>query len=120
MLKFINISEFSDQAVWRDPGVSFILQEVICKTCNHCRDIDLCRDEHRMGIDWLCPLCKSPYDAVQLEYMLLDVFYRRTMAYQLQDLKCVKCNEVLILILIIIRLNISFFYFTTLNNYSVG
>lgn len=51
MLKLINIGEFSDAAVWHDPCITVILPEVICKVCNHCRDIDLCKDEHRIEKD---------------------------------------------------------------------
>lgn len=45
MLRLIGIGEFSDMAVWKDPLNSYILNEVFCKACNHCRDIDLCRDK---------------------------------------------------------------------------
>lgn len=51
MLKLINVGEFSDKAVWTDPCVTIILPEIICKVCNHCRDIDLCKDEHQTVID---------------------------------------------------------------------
>ncbi|CAN7942123.1 unnamed protein product, partial [Ixodes pacificus] len=44
LLRLIGVGEFSDQATWRDPCLSFILTEVICKTCNNCRDLDLCKD----------------------------------------------------------------------------
>lgn len=47
MLKFVGIGEFSDLAEWKDPCDSYILNEVICKACNHCRDVDLCKDKHR-------------------------------------------------------------------------
>ncbi|KAJ4448291.1 hypothetical protein ANN_10305 [Periplaneta americana] len=47
MLRLIRVGDFSDEAIWRDPCVSFVLPEVICKACNHCRDIDLCKDNHR-------------------------------------------------------------------------
>lgn len=47
MLRLINISEFSEEAVWKDPSVSYILPGFICKACNHCRDIDLGRDNHQ-------------------------------------------------------------------------
>lgn len=47
MLRFVGIGEFSDLAEWKDPCDSYILNEVICKACNHCRDLDLCKDKHR-------------------------------------------------------------------------
>lgn len=51
MLKLINVGEFSDSATWTDPCVTVVLPEVICKVCNHCRDIDLCKDANRIERD---------------------------------------------------------------------
>lgn len=47
MLRLIGVGEFSDLANWKEPIHTYVLQEVICKACNHCRDVDLCRDKHR-------------------------------------------------------------------------
>lgn len=47
MLRLIGIGEFSDLAVWKDPFHSFVLNEVICKACNHCRDVDLLKDKDK-------------------------------------------------------------------------
>lgn len=47
MLKLIGVGEFSEEAVWRDPSVSYVLPGVICKSCNHCRDVDLGKDHHQ-------------------------------------------------------------------------
>lgn len=47
MLRLIGIGEFNDLATWQDTVVTYILSEVICKACNHCRDIDLCKDKDR-------------------------------------------------------------------------
>jgi len=47
MLRLVGIGEFSDLAEWEDPCDSHIINEVICKACNHCRDLDLCKDKHR-------------------------------------------------------------------------
>lgn len=53
LLRLIGVGEFSALAVWRDPCSSFTLCEVICKVCNHCRDIDMCKDNHRnVDNDW--------------------------------------------------------------------
>ena len=58
LLKLIGVGEFSDVAEWKDPCISFILPEVICKQCNHCRDIDLCKDPHVSEVAdtpvWVC------------------------------------------------------------------
>jgi DNA polymerase epsilon subunit 1 len=50
LLKLIGVPEFSSSAQWLDPCTSIILPEVICKVCNQCRDIDLCKDSH-LGIE---------------------------------------------------------------------
>lgn len=46
LLKLIGVGEFSPEAEWKESCLSYVLPEVICSTCNHCRDIDLCRDPH--------------------------------------------------------------------------
>lgn len=47
MLRLIGIGEFSDLAVWKESTGGFILNEVICKACNHCRDLDLVKDKDK-------------------------------------------------------------------------
>ncbi|XP_015586460.1 DNA polymerase epsilon catalytic subunit A [Cephus cinctus] len=98
LLRIIGVGCFSDQAEWKDPCISFILPEVICKACNHTRDIDLCKDTYRGTEEnkevWKCPLCEMSYDNDEIEFSLLDIMNRKSMAYMLQDLQCVKCFEV--------------------------
>jgi DNA polymerase epsilon subunit 1 len=50
LLKLVGVPEFSSDAQWLDPCLSIVLPEVICKVCNQCRDIDLCKDPH-LGIE---------------------------------------------------------------------
>lgn len=47
MLRLIGVGEFSDSAVWTDNLTSYLLTEVICKACNHCRDVDLLKDKDK-------------------------------------------------------------------------
>ena len=99
LLKLISVGEFGDDAVWNDPCVSFVLPEVICKQCNHCRDLDLCKDSNQTVSDagiavWTCPGCKAPYESAEIEDQLIDALQRRTMGFVLQDLQCKKCGEV--------------------------
>lgn len=96
LLKLINVGEFSDMADWQDPCISFILPEVICKQCNHCRDIDLCKDAHVAQNAWVCASadCGSPYDSAEIEHQLIDACHRKIMGYTLQDLQCLKCKEI--------------------------
>lgn len=44
LLRLIEVGEFSDDAQFRDPCSSYVLPEVICRNCNFCRDLDLCKD----------------------------------------------------------------------------
>ena len=68
LLKLINVGEFDNIADWRDPCISYVLAEVICKSCNHCRDIDLTKDPHKGEKDgkpvFLCanPQCRTGYE----------------------------------------------------------
>ncbi|CAL7943087.1 unnamed protein product [Xylocopa violacea] len=98
MLKLIGIGSFSDAVEWKDPCVSVILPEIICKACNHTRDIDLCKDNfcvmEQDRYMWKCPLCKMNYDNEEIEFLLIDVFNRKSMGYILQDLQCQKCKEI--------------------------
>ena len=51
LLRLIGIGQFSDEAEWKDPCMSFILPEVACLECNHIRDIDLCKDKFREEVN---------------------------------------------------------------------
>lgn len=44
LLRLVDVGEFSEHAQFRDPCSSYVLPEVICHSCNFCRDLDLCKD----------------------------------------------------------------------------
>ncbi|CAH0514586.1 unnamed protein product [Peronospora belbahrii] len=114
LLKLLRISEFSDEAQFRNPSLSFTVQDVICLCCNLCRSIDLCRDpqlykrsasrsddddggeEHEEDADtssaWHCPRCFALYDKTAFELRLVEMIQAQSVAYQLQDLYCRKCH----------------------------
>ncbi|XP_049530617.1 DNA polymerase epsilon catalytic subunit 1 [Anopheles darlingi] len=99
MLRLIGVGEFSEKAHWREAVKSYVLPEVICQACNHCRDLDLCKDTHRALKDgqqpvWLCAQCNVDYDNVEIEMRLLDVVQRKLMSYTLQDQRCIKCKQI--------------------------
>lgn len=98
MLQLVGLGEFSDKAVWKDSGKSYILNEMICQACNHCRDVDLLKDKHRVLKDgspvWLCAQCSVNYDNEEIEKRLIDALNRKLMSYTLQDLQCVRCQEI--------------------------
>lgn len=98
LLRLIGVGEFSSAAEWRDACNSCVLSEVICKVCNHCRDLDLCRDantavQHDVPV-CMCPTCGTPYENQELEWRLVEIMNRRTMSYMLQDLICKRCHQV--------------------------
>nr|XP_022913041.1 DNA polymerase epsilon catalytic subunit A [Onthophagus taurus] len=94
LLRLIGVGEFSEKATWSDPTVSYVIPQLICKACNHCRDVDLGRDPHRTESSWLCPLCNTAYDNMEIENLLLDIVTRKLLAYNLQDLQCKKCTQI--------------------------
>lgn len=98
LLRLIGVGSFSDNVEWKDPCISFILPEVICKACNHTRDIDLCKDQHCTIENnthlWKCPICDTSYDNTEIEFSLIDKLNRKSMGYVLQDQQCRKCKEI--------------------------
>lgn len=43
---------------------------------------------------WKCTNCELAYDNDQIEFSLIDILNRKSMAYIIQDVQCVKCSEV--------------------------
>ena len=98
ILAFFDKSRTSDSNLISLHGEMF---QVICKQCNHCRDIDLCKDpfvsSDNSGVPtFVCSGadCRTPYDTADIEHLLLDAVQRKTMGYVLQDLSCLKCKQV--------------------------
>jgi DNA polymerase epsilon subunit 1 len=116
LLKIINVREFSDEAQYVDPSLSFVIPQIICLKCNHCRDIDLCRDPYSnlnendttKPIGWYCMNCEEYYDLDQIESYLIEALHAKVMCHVTQDIKCVKCQEVIIFFISIFNFN-SFF-----------
>ncbi|CAI5707059.1 unnamed protein product [Peronospora effusa] len=114
LLKLLRMSEFVDETQFRNPSLSFTVQDVICLSCNLCRSIDLCRDpqlfkgsasrsdkdvegeEHGEDVEassaWHCPRCFALYDMTAFEMRLVEMIQAQSVAYQLQDLYCRKCH----------------------------
>jgi len=85
----LKVDEFAHEGVWANPSISFVVPEVVCEFCGHCRDLDLCRDEH-----WACGECENPYEPEAIESDLVKLAQRRALAFQLQDVQCAKCKAV--------------------------
>ncbi|KAG6954512.1 hypothetical protein JG688_00012321 [Phytophthora aleatoria] len=114
LLKLLRTSEFGEESQFRNPSLSFTVQDVICLSCNLCRSVDLCRDpqlfkgnasrsdEDDEGQDngedtetaaaWHCPRCFALYDKTAFEMRLVELVQAQSVAYQLQDLYCRKCH----------------------------
>ncbi|KYN13843.1 PREDICTED: DNA polymerase epsilon catalytic subunit A [Trachymyrmex cornetzi] len=98
LLRLIGVGSYSDNVEWKEPCISLVLPQVICKLCNRTRDIDLCKDEYFTNennkFTWKCPNCDASYDNTEIEFSLIDKLNRKSMAYVLQDLQCRKCKEI--------------------------
>nr|XP_039327534.1 DNA polymerase epsilon catalytic subunit A [Saimiri boliviensis boliviensis] len=99
LLRLVDVGEFSEEAQFRDPCRSYVLPEVTCRSCNFCRDLDLCKDSSfsEDGVvlpQWLCSNCQAAYDSSAIEMALVDVLQKKLMAFTLQDLVCLKCRGV--------------------------
>ncbi|NP_035262.2 DNA polymerase epsilon catalytic subunit A [Mus musculus] len=97
LLRLVDVGEFSEEAQFRDPCHSYVLPEVICHSCNFCRDLDLCKDssfsqDGAILPQWLCSNCQAPYDSSAIESALVEALQRKLMAFTLQDLVCLKCR----------------------------
>lgn len=70
-----------------------MLVHSIFSYCNDCRDLDLC---HNMDQEWRCvvPQCGQPYDREMMENALIQIIRQRERLYHLQDLVCLKCNQI--------------------------
>lgn len=99
LLRLVDVGEFSEEAQFRDPCRSYVLPEVICRSCNFCRDLDLCKDssfsqDGAVLPQWLCSNCQVAYDSSAIEMALVEALQRKLMAFTLQDLICLKCRGV--------------------------
>ncbi|MEE6511690.1 hypothetical protein FKM82_018375 [Ascaphus truei] len=99
LLRLIDVGEFSEDAQFRDPCRSYILPEIICRSCNFCRDLDLCKDpslnqDGSVLPQWVCTNCQAEYDSESIEMALVEALQKKLMAFTLQDLMCMKCKGV--------------------------
>lgn len=92
LLKMLQVREFNQEACFENPCLTFILPDVICSFCNFNKDLDLCRDPDLLNHNWSCSSCSQPYNRAQIESTLVEIAQTRTTRYQLQDLRCSKCN----------------------------
>ncbi len=94
MLRLIGAHEFSREATFINPCLSFVLPAVVCSYCLHSRDLDLTRDKEVTDGSWMCAVCSHPYNLELIESALVEIVSRRSAAYQVQDLVCIACRKV--------------------------
>ncbi|OWM73679.1 hypothetical protein CDL15_Pgr026779 [Punica granatum] len=98
LLRYVRVKEFAPEAEFRGACQSFTLPNVICSYCNDCRDLDLSRDSSLLvpNQEWHCriPRCGQPYDRQVMENALLQIVRQRERLYHMQDLICLRCNQV--------------------------
>jgi DNA polymerase epsilon subunit 1 len=103
LLAMFEVREFSKEGRFENPAASLQLSELTCNACCLIRDLDLCRDEDLLpGVEpdsdkttikpWRCPFCKTEYDRLAQEEILIGQVQGLIVGWQTQDLKCSKCG----------------------------
>jgi len=94
LLQLIDVKEFSAEAKFVYPTPTFVLSDVSCTFCNLTRDLDLCRDPDIVSRNWCCSQCHNLYDVEMIENQLVERANQLAIAYELQDLQCLKCSQI--------------------------
>lgn len=95
LLAEIQVKEFAPEAhTGLEPSLVLVLPDVICKQCQSCQDLDLCRDPELNAKRWACEHCETEMEKSDVEKRLVALLNRRVTSYQMQDLKCKRCKMV--------------------------
>ncbi|CDF35655.1 unnamed protein product [Chondrus crispus] len=110
LLRLLGVREFAKEAQFKDPALPVPLRDVICTYCNAVVDLDVARDarlwtdpsqsqegeetRHDSKSLWACEYCGNRYDMRQIELDLMRSAQKMYTAYQVQDLKCMRCRMV--------------------------
>ncbi|CAZ83698.1 unnamed protein product [Tuber melanosporum] len=104
LLALLDIKEFSKEGTFENPSETLKFSQVICKNCALPRDMDLCKDEDLMpevtadgqlrGRAWKCKFdfCGGEFDRLAFEEKMISQLHQFVTAYNVQDLKCGKCQ----------------------------
>lgn len=68
LFKLLGVREFASEAQFESPSLQFVLPDVVCDFCGHCRDLDFYRNP-----EWACENCDVPYDRDAIECRLVIV-----------------------------------------------
>lgn len=63
LFKLLGVREFAAEAQFVPPSLHYVLPDVVCEFCGHCRDFDFYRNP-----EWTCECCNVPYDRDAIEY----------------------------------------------------
>ncbi|MES1920885.1 hypothetical protein MHBO_002502, partial [Bonamia ostreae] len=93
LLKLLSIPLFSPDAIFSDPGQSFVLQDIVCSYCADCTQIDLCKTPTALSREWLCVVCSHDIDLSAIENAVNGNFWDFVFAFITQDLVCKRCKR---------------------------
>jgi hypothetical protein len=94
ILQRLRVSGFSASAAFVNPCASVVLTSFPCSYCGVSRDLDLGRDQRLVLHNWSCPVCGHPYDAGEVENLLVELVDKKMAAFYSQDLRCPRCRLV--------------------------
>ncbi|ANB11162.1 DNA polymerase epsilon catalytic subunit [Sugiyamaella lignohabitans] len=103
LLSILGIKEFTEEASFKNPSASLIIDSVVCENCYFVCNLDLCRQDDLVRKDtvgntvyysWACENCGKDYNRIVLEERLIQNIQKLVTSYQIQDLKCEKCKKI--------------------------
>jgi len=99
LLSQVGVAEYSQAAHWENPCPTLVLPDVFCSECQESRDVNLCyvpprEAEEEFDKQWSCEDCGTLYDVDTIERRLISLVHRKSVRYQLQDVRCTKTNRV--------------------------
>lgn len=92
LLNELNVKEFSEESIFKNPSASLVIGSFICGYCSYIRDLDLCRDEENSI--WACTNCHKEYNKASLEEEVIGKFHEAVFEYHAQDFQCSKCHTI--------------------------
>jgi DNA polymerase epsilon subunit 1 len=83
-LKVLGVKEFSPEDEKTLMSRTFVLQDVLCRSCNTVQDLDLFKD--KVDGEWPCAACGAHFERDDVEVRLVEGVQRDTTSFQVQDL----------------------------------
>lgn len=93
LLKLLSVAQFSPEAQFEDPALSFVLRDMVCSFCNRTSDIDLCKDSMALSKKWNCKKCLNVFDLELVEMAVVHRFREFVVGTLTQDLFCERCKQ---------------------------